>query len=93
VAELRSRRLTPQSASCSGCLTSASSRSRDRRAGSPRDAIVQIQTNQGCQLGAVKVLPTKTPEPRRPRPRWCKSPAGTEGGKPRPDYGLPNLSP
>ena len=28
----------------------------------------------------------------RARPRDSESPAGTEGGKPRPDYGLPNLT-
>ena len=30
---------------------------------------------------------------RKLRPGWCKGPVGTEGGKPRPDYGLPNLTP
>jgi hypothetical protein len=29
----------------------------------------------------------------KPRLGWCESPAGTEGGKPRPDYVLPNLAP
>ena len=27
------------------------------------------------------------------RPAWPKCPVGTEGGKPRPDNGLPNLAP
>src|SRR5687768_4332102 len=30
---------------------------------------------------------------RKLRPGWCKGPVGTEGGKPRPDYELPNLTP
>src|SRR5215204_5250269 len=35
----------------------------------------------------------KGPESRqRSQPGWCQGPAGTEGGKSRPDYGLPNLT-
>src|SRR5215218_3844992 len=52
---------------------------KNRRPGSPRGASAQVQTDQGCQLVAVKGRRTKTPEP---RPSWWRSPAGTEGGSP-----------
>src|SRR5687767_15915629 len=44
------------------------------------------------RCGAVPNGPRETGA-RKLRPGWCKGPVGTEGGKPRPDYGLPNLTP
>jgi hypothetical protein len=54
---------------------------------------VEVRLAQVCQSGAVRVRRTKTPEPRRAPARLVQKSGRDGGGKPRPDYGPPNLSP
>jgi hypothetical protein len=55
------------------------------RLGSPRGASAQVQTDQGCQLTAVKARRTKTPEPCRAPAQLVQKSGRDGGGKSRPD--------
>src|SRR5215216_4273902 len=56
-----------------------------------RERVKQVRVRRGP--GQYKGLSPVPWEVWELRPGWSKCPVGTEGGKPRPDYGLPNLTP